>query len=271
MNGIMKGIVSLLSQILTDFGAVDALVGGMNHYQRLYNWMLAVQIDIVKPIAIELLTLLIMLELAQTQLRQAENCTSGWIGMGGLLRLAIRYALGYAVIDNTPALLTAIYSSSTAVAQGILNLTNAFSINYNFSGFIPVNLEGAGAEIVGSIILLIVAMLAAFVARMVVTVIVMSRFVELYLYYALAPLPLATITAEGHWNWGVGFVKSWFSVCFQSSGIVLVLGAFQYLAYDLTKDSSSVLMCCLGICSLCVALILLLMKVAPMTRQIFAA
>lgn len=274
MNGLLNGFVDLITEILADFGDVATLLEGLNHFQTLYNWILVIQIGVVKPLALELLVLLMLLELIKVSLRQAENCTNGFIGIGGLFGIGVKYGVAYAVVNNTGVIMKGIYDLSSDVVQGIMNVsagmsgTTSINFTYDFSSIIS-NLQVSGTALGGTLFLALLAMLVAFLATLVVKVIVLGRFVQLYLFVALAPLPLATITVDGHWNMGVGFIKSWIALCFESSGIVLVLSSFPYLINSLTGGSTSVYEGVATIAAVCVTLVFLLMKIGPMTRQVF--
>ena len=78
--------------------------------------------------------------------------------------------------------------------------------------------------------------LVAFVGSLIVTVLsfililtVYGRFFRLYLYTALAPIPLASFAGEGTASTGRSFLKSYIGVCME--GAVIVLACLIYSAF----------------------------------------
>jgi len=78
--------------------------------------------------------------------------------------------------------------------------------------------------------------LVAFVGSLIVTVLsfililtVYGRFFRLYLYTALAPIPLASFAGEGTASTGRSFIKSYIGVCME--GAVIVLACLIYSAF----------------------------------------
>ena len=78
--------------------------------------------------------------------------------------------------------------------------------------------------------------LVAFVGSLIVTVLsfililtVYGRFFRLYLYTALAPIPLASFAEEGTASTGRTFIKSYIGVCME--GAVIVLACLIYSAF----------------------------------------
>lgn len=78
--------------------------------------------------------------------------------------------------------------------------------------------------------------LVSFLASLIITVLsfvliltVYGRFFKLYMYTALAPLPLASFAGEGTSQSGKAFVKSYVGVCME--GAVVVLACVIYSAF----------------------------------------
>lgn len=78
--------------------------------------------------------------------------------------------------------------------------------------------------------------LVSFLASIIITVLsfvliltVYGRFFKLYLYTALAPLPLASFAGEGTSQSGTAFIRSYTGVCME--GAVIVLACVIYSAF----------------------------------------
>ncbi len=66
----------------------------------------------------------------------------------------------------------------------------------------------------------------------VIVLTVYGRFFKLYIYTALAPIPLATFAGETTSQTGKAFVKSYLGVCLQ--GAVIILACIIYNAFAST-------------------------------------
>ena len=66
---------------------------------------------------------------------------------------------------------------------------------------------------------------------------VYGRFFRLYMYTALAPLPLAAFAGESTQSVGISFLKSYVGVCLE--GAVIVLACVIYSAFVSTPTVAS--------------------------------
>ena len=64
---------------------------------------------------------------------------------------------------------------------------------------------------------------------------VYGRFFKLYMYTALAPIPLSSFAGEGTQNIGKSFLKSYIAVCLE--GAIIVLACVIFSAFVTTSPS----------------------------------
>jgi hypothetical protein len=76
----------------------------------------------------------------------------------------------------------------------------------------------------------LIAFLAIFILSLLILFMVYLRFFKIYLYVALAPLPLATFAGESTQSHGVQFVRSFVGVCLQ--GLVIMLACIIFSAFS---------------------------------------
>ena len=148
-----------------------------------------------------------------------------------VVKAFIRFALAQGAVMSGMELLTAIFS----VVQGIV--TNIMS----HSGMAGGTVTELPSEIVDkieavgmleSIPLWIVTLLGSLlitVLSFVMILTVYGRFFRLYMYTALAPLPLAAFAGESTQSVGISFLKSYVGVCLE--GAVIVLACVIYSAF----------------------------------------
>ena len=72
-------------------------------------------------------------------------------------------------------------------------------------------------------------------------IIVIARFVELYLYFCVAPIPIATLPSGEMSQIGKNFLKSFAAVCLQGTLIYLVLSFFPFIADFFLEGSDNFL------------------------------
>ena len=156
-----------------------------------------------------------------------------------VVKAFIRFALAQGAVMSGMELLTAIFS----IVQGIV--TNIMS----HSGMAGGNVTELPSEIVDkieavgmleSIPLWIVTLLGSLlitVLSFVMILTVYGRFFRLYMYTALAPLPLAAFAGESTQSVGISFLKSYVGVCLE--GAVIVLACVIYSAFVSTPTVTS--------------------------------
>lgn len=146
-------------------------------------------------------------------------------------RMFFRFALGKIVIDYGLKLMLEIFN----VGLGIIG-TMAGSVGAapGLSSDVLSTLTGDLPMISGAI-----AVLVAVLGRMAMTALsffiilrVYSRFFKIYMYIAIAPIPLSTFAGDGTSQIGWQFVKSFIGVCLE--GALIVLACIIYSRFAVT-------------------------------------
>ena len=146
------------------------------------------------------------------------------------LRLFIRFAIAKAVVtwgmdimlgvfDISQGIIASAAGHLTAATQVTLPTEMTTTINsLGFFESIPV----WALSLIGSLFILILSFI------MIMTV--YARFFKLYMYTALAPIPLSTFAGEGTSQVGVAFLKSYAGVCLEGAVIVIACIIFSSFA-----------------------------------------
>ena len=156
------------------------------------------------------------------------------------------------VMQNTTVPLpTSLMLAKAAVTYGLELMTAMFSIVQGLTSTI-MSAGGFGtpeetmlpAEIITaveecgffeSIPLLAVTLIGGLLITVMSFVMIMTvygRFFKLYLYTAIAPIPLATFAGEPTQSVGIAFIKSYASVCLE--GAIIVLGCIIFSLFAAT-------------------------------------
>ena len=148
------------------------------------------------------------------------------------LKLFIRFALAKGVVTYGLELMMALFR----IVQGVI------STIMNSAGFGSAQQTVLPSEIVNAVedcgffesiplwAVTLIGGLFITVLSFVMIMTVYGRFFKLYLYAAIAPIPLSTFAGEVTQNVGRSFIKSYAAVCLEGAIIVLACIIFSYFA-----------------------------------------
>ena len=147
------------------------------------------------------------------------------------LKLFIRFAAAKGVITYSMDLLLAVFQ----IVQGIVSQIAGSAGSALTDGIaLPDIIQQKVLEcgFFESIPLWIVALIGSLLVTVLSFVMILTvygRFFSIYMYTAIAPVPLSTFAGEGTSRIGVQFLKSYAGVCLQ--GAIIVLACIIYSAY----------------------------------------
>lgn len=188
---------------------------------------------VVMPIALTVLALFMVLELYNFTQTIAMNggSTAFTIQQVALVMLKITLCR-WAVLHSTE-ILNAMFEVAATVTNGISGYVGSGQVNTE------VNIENAISALPGGIGNMPVAMELMVVSWMlrlvniVINTIVAARFIELYVYNALASLPIATLCYRELHGIAVNFLKNYMAVALQGAVLYLVIGFYPALTASL--------------------------------------
>lgn len=163
------------------------------------------------------------------------------------LKLFIRFALAKAVVGYGLDLMMTLFR----IVQGIISTTmNTAGLAAQTAVTMPAEMEAAIKELTfwQSIPAWAVSLIGSLVIIVLSFVMIMSvygRFFKLYLYTAIAPIPLSSFAGEPSANIGKSFLKSYAAVCLEGAVIVLACIIFSVFASSppvVAADASPVTM-----------------------------
>lgn len=148
------------------------------------------------------------------------------------LKLFVRFVLAKAVVGYGLDLMTALFR----IVQGVISTTmNTAGVAAQTAVTIPSEMEEAIRELTfwESIPAWAVSLIGSLVIIVLSFVMIMSvygRFFKLYMYTAIAPIPLSAFAGEPSANIGKSFLKSYAAVCLEGAIIVLACIIFSVFA-----------------------------------------
>lgn len=148
------------------------------------------------------------------------------------LKLFIRFALAKGVITHGLELMMALFNIVQGITAKIMDSAGFGSFSKTV---LPDNLIEAIEDcgFFESIPLWAVTLIGSLFITVLSFIMIMSvygRFFRLYLYTAIAPVPLSTFAGEPTQNIGKGFIKSYSAVCLEGAIIVLACIIFSLFA-----------------------------------------
>ena len=147
------------------------------------------------------------------------------------LRHFIRFVLAKVAVGSCMEIMTAIFSVCGGVVATVMSgMGGSVSTAATLPTEIVTAIEGLG--LLESIPLWLVSLLGSLfitVMSFILLLTVYGRFFRLYMFTALAPLPLASFAGEGTATSGKAFLKNYIGVCME--GAVIVLACLIYSAF----------------------------------------
>lgn len=163
------------------------------------------------------------------------------------LKLFIRFVLAKAVVGYGLDLMTALFR----IVQGVISTAmNTAGVAAQTAVTMPSEMEEAIRELTfwESIPAWAVSLIGSLVIIVLSFVMIMSvygRFFKLYMYTAIAPIPLSAFAGEPSANIGKSFLKSYAAVCLEGAIIVLACIIFSVFAANppvVAEDATPVTM-----------------------------
>lgn len=191
-------------------------------------WSVIVNIHgAVKAIGLALLVLFFVVGVMKTcgsfaELKKPEHA----------IKLFVRFAIAKGVVTYGLELMMALFK----IVQGLIStIMNASGLGAADQTVLPAEMVTAIEDcgFFESVPLWAVTLIGSLVITVLSFIMIMSvygRFFKLYLYTALAPVPLSTFAGEPTQNVGKSFIKSYAAVCLEGAVIILACVVFSLFA-----------------------------------------
>ncbi len=148
-----------------------------------------------------------------------------------VFRHFLRFVLAKVAVGSAMEIMTAIFSVCGGIVQTVMGSIGGMA---GASITVPQEIVDAIEDVgfLASIPLWLVSLLGSLfitIMSFVLILTVYGRFFRLYLYTALAPLPLASFAGEGSSFAGKAFLKSYIGVCLE--GAIIILACLIFSAF----------------------------------------
>lgn len=183
----------------------------------------------IKPIGYSLLCVFALLEFAQ--LSERVGNVTGFMGAGLVINVLVKLILCKLVIDNSTEICGFLMNLGDNITQIISNSLphGVFDPNALYNGI--KNAFPNWWDILGQIGFFLVSCLFIFISCLgilIVKIIFLARFIQLFVYTAVSPIPLSTCLSK-HFNVAPNFIKSFFFCVF--TGCIAYINQGYFLFY----------------------------------------
>lgn len=235
-HGLLKEWVKELIEMFSDFGSTSLLVTELGKFSpSLYGWVKTIMQNVAMPVASVILALFFVLELYKASLKVEGTGAGTSFGAEIIFRVLFRMLLCKMVVDSSLLLMEAIYQVSQSVIKGIQAVVVQPGSIDGAANLAAMNaaIESLGlGDQIGWLLELFIIKFLVWGLLGLVQIVCMARFIEIYLYIAISPIPLATFPSEDLNQIAKGFLKNFAAVCLQGALIYLVLAFFPVIVGD---------------------------------------
>lgn len=228
-----------ISATVNSMGQNSGLLSSLTDWNStLAGYADSISTGVVMPVALTLLALFMILELYNATQRIAMNGSNNAFTIQQIALVMLKIVVCRWAVVHTTEILNALFEVASTVTVGISGYVGSGEVNTT------VDIENAIAALPGGIGNMPVAlelMVVGWMLRIVnivVNTIVAARFIELYVYNAMASLSIATLCYQELHGIAVNFLKSYLAVALQGAVLYLVIGFYPALAGSLGTGGS---------------------------------
>ena len=229
-------MVDFIVGILNDIGSgvgddiiAQLLKTPAQYSSEMYELSLSVARTAVKPVASTILAIMCVLEIARVSTRADGDRE---LGVKLLAMAMFKPVPVFTAAQHCELMLKAIDEIGQSVMNGIHTAapTTGTAAGAGLGDSMRSAIESAGPfGQIPCLILLIIPFLVSKGATIVVTVVVLLRFVQIYMLTAFNPLPIAFIAQEETRQWGINYFKQYASAVFQCATLYLAILMYRTL------------------------------------------
>ena len=229
--------MAAISDTVNAMGQNSGLLSTLTDWNgTLAGYAESISSGVVTPVALTLLALFMVLELYNATQRIAMNGSSNAYTIQQIALVMMKIVLCRWMVLHTTEILNALFAAT--VTRGISGYVGSGEVNAAPDIDAAVEaLPGGIGNMPVALELMVVGWMLRLV-NIVVNTIVAARFIELYVYNAMASLSIATLCYQELHGIAVNFLKSYLAVALQGAVLYLVIGFYPALAGSLGTGGS---------------------------------
>lgn len=228
---LIEWVTDLYNQFIAvgQNGYLAISIGSFNSV--LYGYVRTIMTNVVMPIAYVVLALFFVLELYKASIK--VDGAGGGVSFGAemVFKVMFKMILCKVAVDSSLLVMEAVYGVGQAVTTGIAGVVSSGTITGGMdltAITAEINSMDLGAQI-GMLLEMFIVKFGVWIILGLVQIICIARFIEIYVYVAISPIPLATFPSDDLNQIGKNFLKGFAAVCIQGAFIYLILSFFPIL------------------------------------------
>lgn len=235
-NSVFKDLLIKWVQELSDKfmavgqnGYIAIGIGSFN--STMYGYSKTIMTSVVMPVAYVILALFFVMELYKASIKVDGAGGGSSFGAEMVFKVMFRMVLCKVAVDSSLLFMEAIYGVGQTIVTGIAGVVSngAISGGMDIAAITTeINSMGLGDQI-GMLLELVIVKFGVWVILGLVQIICIARFVEIYVYVAISPIPIATFPSDDLNQIAKNFLKGFAAVCLQGAFIYLILSFFPIL------------------------------------------
>lgn len=193
--------------------------------------------DAIKPAAMTIFALIVMIELFQLTIRTEGMRNSGFESP---FKLMLKVAICKILLDNTQMILEAIFNMANEMFVRVYDVAHVKSFEINLTedkindlvslGWFPISLLWVQTWVGVGCIRAVMA---------IVPFLLLGRVVEMYIFIVLAPIPFATFASQEFSQVGKNFIKQFIGISLKVVVMYVILVIYGLVTAIMTFDVSN--------------------------------
>ena len=232
----VKDLMALIIEDIKNLSVDSGLLASITRdgaYASLWSHVTDIAAGAFRTFALLILAIFMLIEFLELSDRFTTNQLPDLVKPIGILM--VKLALSVTFINQATNFLLTIYNGFLDLAQQV-SAGSAISITADLSSFnASVDDMGLGTQIV-CLLVLFIALLGTKIAWAFTQIRTIGSYMQISIYTAVAPAPIATLPNREWGQIGKGFLKSYVSVCLQGVILVLILFFFPTIAATLVTN-----------------------------------
>ncbi|EHM87889.1 hypothetical protein HMPREF0045_01294 [Actinomyces graevenitzii C83] len=217
---MLKAIVSLDTRSIN--GLTDSLQG---HTAQAYKVVTNLHSTAVLPVSTVVISIILVLELARNATHMEGDHQ---MGVKIIAATMFKSALLVVAAQNSMMFLNAINEISTKIIAGISKTNNKIYKPDELPDRVNKLIEDAGTvDQAGLVMMLLLPFIISIAAQVVIQVMVIIRFAELYIMTAFASLPIAFLGHPDTKSMGISYLQKYAAVSLQGATLMMAVALYS--------------------------------------------
>jgi hypothetical protein len=277
---LIDGIVDNITNVFQEFDQnVDICAGFTSATPQsfngvVFNFISDITDTVIAPLAGIVISFVLIYELISAVMdRNSFHDIDAWF----LFKFLGKACIGVFVVSHTAEIVNAIFELGAFISENVINrITDSTNVNhvYHINAMLyQTELEEMGfAALFGNLVETFIIKWAVRLMSVLIAVIALGRFMEIYLYMSVAPVPFSTFANREWGSIGTNYLRGLLALSFQGFLMALCIGIYSSMIqalYGKTYENFSTM--CFALLVYTVVLVFALLKTGSLSKQIFNA